>query len=243
MCSVCGVVCRQSLAEAYTNLRSLQDAPSFHFGAYGGMLVPRWRKAVTWDDGQGWAGPQILADMTGATAVHYSGHGIPGWFADDNDVPVYAVGNIGTPAIEGYRTLQMGTGNPPFNSTHAPSIHFAYLNTCCCGSNNDFIRFCIPYMNGYGKWLENQAVMAFKVGLPSNQSYVRTKTVFDYLASGNTVAHAREWMLSHPLHVYEGGDYVQMQSWHVPIYGDPYARLKRVYSQVPVPAGAWFRAL
>jgi hypothetical protein len=105
---------------------------------------------TTLHDADGWTGPMMLGDMDGATVVHYSGHGSPSAYNDDVDVAVYAVGSLTTPAVIAFRLGQMGSGYPPFNSTGAPPIAFAFLNCCLCGQSSNWTNFCSPFYNGYG---------------------------------------------------------------------------------------------
>lgn len=108
---------------------------------------------------QTWTKPTFLNDMSPFTTVLAAGtHGGIDqglvWINDCGDTDIFPA------ELESVRMTQIGSGYSPYNSTNQTPIHFFHIFACHAGETNDFIRACYPYMNAYGYWLQNQAVLA-----------------------------------------------------------------------------------
>jgi hypothetical protein len=59
----------------------------------------------------------------------------------------------------------MGSGfpYPPFNTTANPPIDLVVFDSCLTGSNDHFLTWLYPYFNGYGGYLEDQAIAGWTV--------------------------------------------------------------------------------
>jgi hypothetical protein len=203
-----------------------------------------------------WTCRNFVEDMAGVNVVSYSGHGTPSsfWAAhvwiDQSQNPAityethinpwgddtYVIGHPGWLngcSVEHYRGPQMGSGLPPFNSTENPPINLATIVNCATGSNQNFIRFCIPYLNAFGIWLEDQAYFGF---IPSIYLYDEAginAELYKSLMAGKVLYYAREDLIaagyrsfpdgSDPGHVMTAAD--------MAIYGDQRMRLTTVYTR------------
>ncbi|MGE0002460.1 MAG: hypothetical protein AB7F50_00745 [Fimbriimonadaceae bacterium] len=111
--------------------------------------------------------------------------------------------------------------------------------------NDTFLTFCLPAVDGYGNLLENQAVLAFKVSVVSQENAGRTKKVWESLAERRTVLSARIQMLNHDprFRYFTATGTAELTAEETPLYGDPRTTLKGVYSPVPVSLAAWHRPI
>lgn len=133
----------------------------------------------------------------------------------------------------------MGTGNPPFNSTGKPGINFAYIDACECGYLNDFIRFCYPYLNGYGKSFEDQCVMAYNAPVYLNEYESKAYALFDTLRNGFVAEAGRTALVDHDPPFHCGTPKRIMVESDFAIYGDRYTRVASVYTRSRVSPVGW----
>ncbi|MBI5708404.1 MAG: hypothetical protein HZC36_15585 [Armatimonadetes bacterium] len=116
-----------------------------------------------------------------------------------------------------------------------------YLEACHSGYTNNFIRFCIPYLNAYGKWLEDQAVMAYNTDVYLSEYGAKALVLFTKLVlDSSTVYMARQALVSEGT-FHAGPDYHPLATDDLAIYGDSYARLSGVYSKTHEITPGWFR--
>lgn len=200
-----------------------------------------------------WTPRQFGNNLSGASVVFAATHGNPTSFAagkkwQDGSVSHSTfVGPYGDDGhvvrhpewenyigVEPYRSPQMGSGYPPFNSTQNPPITLAFISACETGKQQDFIRFCLPYMNGYGKWLEDQAYTGFTTFQYVDDQEEIARTFFAALVTGKTIQKTRLALAQHtpPFIVsdtLEGEERV-LSAEDVAIYGDTTTRLESVYT-------------
>ena len=147
--------------------------------------------------------------------------------------------------VEPYRTPQMGSGLPPFNSTGNPPINLAFLVNCGSGANEEFLKFCFPYENAYGPWLENQAFIGFTPSINISDEFYITVLFIVPLADGYTVNHARAEVLTQadpPIRSFPSGSDPghELTVTDMPIYGDRFTRIRSVYTGNDIAPVGWF---
>lgn len=203
-------------------------------------------------NGGAWSEGDYFASLDGSNAVLYAGHGSPashqaGTLTDSM-----------TPAeYETARISHKGSGIPPFN-TGAPPVNFCHLLACNCGDTNAFATVCYPYYMAWGgPWMENQALMAYKVYIPEKQLSEHAALIWNKLAEGQTARHTRDWFDEIWLEENPGefrvwdehpGPLRDMAPGDLALYcnygGDQGAmRLKSVYTGTQVAPIGWYRPL
>lgn len=204
-----------------------------------------------------WSPAEFSEALAGKSAVYVDGHGnVDGFLAgamvtNPPNAPdptwVYPFGlqtELHSP-IDLYRQAQIGTGFPPFNvagypAVSDPAITLAYLETCTSGYSNNFIRFCIPYMNAYGKWLEDQALMAYPDHVYLSEYRDKATVLFVHLLANETVFVTRQALVDDGRFT-AGTDRHQMILSDSAIYGDGYTRLTGVYTKTNEQDPGWYR--
>jgi hypothetical protein len=143
-----------------------------------------------------WSNPSHFADIDGANAICYAGHGNP---------LVYTTGDLGAVTPGNHvdnRIIQLGSGTPPFN-TGAPMINFFHIIACNCGDTPDFQYSLTPYWNAWGGvYMEDQALMAYSVYVSMSQVDQLALRVWSKLSQGKTAMTAlvefNLWLTSNP---------------------------------------------
>lgn len=210
-----------------------------------------------------WTPSTFVSSMNGSSSVFVVTHGTPSDFwcgkvwTDEQEIEhrtsVLPYGNdqnyaiLGHPewikscGVEPYRVTQMGTGYPPYNDTTAPPIALAFVASCGTGANQDFIRFCHPYMNGYGMWLEDQAWTGFYCSILVAEIEELSDLASKFFAEGDTVARVRVKLIQEKFTDRDEKEYLEESD--MPIYGDDCTRLTSVYTGDNTPPQGWFRSL
>ena len=207
--------------------------------------------ALIAEDGSSWTKTDYFAAMNGSNAVMFAGHGNP----SVHSVPVGS--GIHWAEYEAYRISHIGSGIPPFNAGAIP-VNFCHIIACNCGDTNNFIRACYPYYMAWGgPWMENQALMAYKVYIPEKQLSEHAALIWNKLAEGQTARHTRDWFDEIWLEENPGefrvwdehpGPLRDMAPGDLALYcnygGDQGAmRLKSVYTGTQVAPIGWYRPL
>lgn len=208
-----------------------------------------------------WTPMDFINGLAGMNLVAYAGHGTPTyffaahvWSDPDTDYPTYVYpfgddayvgghpGWLQQAGVEPYRIPQMGVGFPPFNSTGQPPINLATVISCGTGQCQDFIRFCLPYENAFGYWLEDQAYTGFVPSIYLKDEGGITKVLYGSLSGGNTLFRARNDLLNAGFSsVPEGGDPGHLLTLSdVPIYGDDRVRIATVYTRDYRDPAGWY---
>jgi hypothetical protein len=209
-----------------------------------------------------WTPSDFVYAMIDANVIFYSGHGTPlnfyagkTWTDSQTEfvttiapsgADLAITGHfdwLGQVGVEPYRSTQMGSGLPPFNSTATPPINLAFLLCCGSGSNQDFIRFCLPYANAYNNWLEDQAVIGFIPSIFVNEEQNIAMVAFDVLASGKTVRRAKDAIVAagYRRHVDPPAVSPPLIAEDIAIYGDLNTRIKSVYTGDSALPAEWCR--
>lgn len=148
---------------------------------------------------------------------------------------------IQSAGLESRRVAQMGSGLPPYNSTHQPPIWIAYALSCQTGLEQNFIRFCLPYNNAYGTWLENQAWIGYNCDLYVKEYPTIAAQSFSVLADGGTVGYMVQKIVDINPPVQDATTDKPLETDDISIYGDEDSRLLTVYTGTAVSPVGWFR--
>ncbi|MCC6351611.1 MAG: hypothetical protein IT202_03790 [Fimbriimonadaceae bacterium] len=207
-------------------------------------IGPTYERPTLFGD---WSPAAFCSGMASTNAIYYNGHGTPnsikaGLVIDGLPTRVLPYGDP-TPvfgSVEYDRIAQIGSGVPPFNSTQQPGINLAYLESCRSGVTNNFIRFCYPYMNGYGFWLEDQCVLAYNTVVWLNEYESKAQTLYTSLVAGNVVTKARKDLVDHdpPYHCDSPPRYMDYDD--LARYGDHNTRFKSVYTATDSDPVGWY---
>ncbi len=198
----------------------------------------------------GWT-HQLLRDrlLEGVNVFCYVGHSNPDSFFDGvpvpNDSPIYLSkyqSNLPDPPIELTPSIQQMREDaisypwPPFNTSGHPSINIAAFFSCrIFGAINNYTYLLYPFYNGYGYFLENQAVMGFTVEVKLHHYSELANKFWLELRSGKSIGVARALMMAT-----SAGQFYNLSDSQ--ILGDDYAKLIRVYSPQPS-ASLWWRSI
>ncbi len=197
----------------------------------------------------GWPKLQFLSEMQGASVEYFGGHGNASPSFDD-DAPGQFADTIVPADVQAYRSIQMGTGLPPFNSTGRPPIAFAFIHACSAATDMSFNVFNLPYANNYGGWMEDQAITGFNQLVRLSQFADLSAMYHQQLYWGKTLFEARRFIVvngdfeSAPPSA--GPPWSPLLEGHMPIWGDFRTKLRGVYApeNVPLPSPlTWFRVV
>lgn len=232
---------------AIFSLPEFEDENGMYYpGAAGGgrtkaqLDIIQYPATTTWN--QGWT-HTTLRDrlLEGVNAFCFVGHGTPQDIRDPNNGIIYLskfdiLGEPVTPSIQQMREEAIEYPWPPFNSSGHPAINIAAFFSCdAISSVNNFSLILYPFWNGYGQFLENQAVMGFSVGVQTVDTNALADTFWGELRRGKRAEPARAAMMN----TEAGSHYNPGDSQ---ILGDPHATLRRVY--FPGPAmSLWWRPI
>jgi hypothetical protein len=234
------------------NLAKQYDVSDEKLNPASAPVVASWTGAMGYathtHSKDGWTRSQFLSEMQGASVEYFGGHGnVSPWFNDDSPAGL----TIYPSDIESYRSGQVGSGLPPFNSTGQPPIAFAFLHTCCVATNNGFNVFNLPYSNHYGGWMEDQAITGFNGSVRLTQFADLAAMYYQQLYLGSRLEQARAHIVLHgDFHSAPpsgGPPWFALQEADMPIWGDPKTKLHGVYvtpggPPLPNPL-AWFRVV
>ncbi len=244
------------------NVTEIYSHPAFNVSGGDGcetvqLYVHNWA-ATRHEHGWPWTPAAYFTDMAGVSLVYIASHGAPDLHEAGNGVVIWPEDDYGsTPVTPGYlqrRQFEVGSGLPPYNSTHNPAIALLHMESCNTGDTNNFIRACWPYNNYYDQYLEDQAVLAPTVYVPIEQTQQRCNCLWGYLSYGYTVDDARSYLVAvsgaYNLIVWdyspEGnppGTPRTMNWSDYAIYGDLFMRVETVYTGTGTAPSTWYRQL
>lgn len=113
--------------------------------------------------------------------------------------------------------------------------NLAQQNSVC----SDLVRFCYPYMNFYGNWLEDQAWTGFACSIYCNDCYAISRTAFQTLVAGYTLSVARANVIALHKHI-AGSNGEVLKLSDMPIYGDTNMRLRSAYTGSDCNPVGWY---
>jgi hypothetical protein len=143
--------------------------------------------------------------------------------------------------VEPYRSPQIGSGYPPYNSTGNPPLNLAFIMSCATGAEQDFIRFCLPYYNAYGGYLEDQAFVGYTPSIYIRDMASMATAFWGMLSAGRILREARSAVLE--LNLNPVGRSSPYNETDIPIYGDRYLRIESVYTGDDREPVGWYRSL
>lgn len=157
-----------------------------------------------------------------------------------------------------------GSGIPPFNSGGMPPVHFGQMDSCESGGHwtdpppgsSMFSSLLYPYLDAYwpNVMTPNQAVWTWKGYTQIQCSQNQVWWVYAHMRTRLTARKARDTFVAfnnHPLYRNRRvmisptgalGTWVPVSSQaQVPVWGDPYARIKYVYTgSDSIPTTEWY---
>lgn len=202
----------------------------------------------------GWSATTYENEMIGTNAVMVATHGYPEKHDDDASHWIYHTYNPLN--YLSFRTTQVGSPGPwgvllpPYNPTTNPPLNFVHLLTCSCGTQIDqFATGALyPGRNIYVPTIEDQAIVGYVPLIYIADLQTHADLVWNPLKAGKTVGKMREalqvWLGSHPnFHVIGATGDRQMEIADLAIAGDPFTRIKSVFTGTHSNPISWHRPL
>lgn len=143
-----------------------------------------------------------------------------------------------SPSIEQMREDAIAYPWPPFNASGHPALNIAFFISCeTIQDVNQFTYTLYPYYNGYGKYLENQAFLGWRIKPKEWHAEAMATVFWMEMRSGKDIESARRAMMDSPIALlnYNGSD--------TDVVGDDFTKLRRVYNPSPAPTLLWWRPI
>ncbi len=186
-----------------------------------------------------WDYVDYFQDIQHMTAADLNVHGNTMSHKDGNTNPsitfmtfaeLIDTGNQSVEPIE----QKIGSGLPPFNSTHWPPFQFVHLNSCNCGERTEWAGYLHPNKNTYSANLvEDQALLAYTVYTYDDFHDEMSIALMNILTQGYAVHFGRqniyiqgETFVSDE----EGGEFRLVALADITLLGDSTTRLTTVHT-------------
>ncbi len=203
--------------------------------------------AIFLQNGGNWFEADYWNALNGSSAVFYGGHGTTNDHWDSLDFGMDAG------EYETKRTIQIGSGLPPFNSTGAPPVFFCHIVACGCGNTNNFKTVLYPYYMGWGgPYLEDQALLAHRYSVYLAEYYGIASRIWMPMSTGATayraVAEFSQYITDNPdeYHTEQNNQLRSMVPSDLNLVCGPdngTMRIKSVYTGTNVASIGWYRPL
>lgn len=222
--------------------------------SHGGVLATAAFEAMNYQKEEhfadSWVVPTVESNSYDAAALYFNSHCSGSFLYMDDNTALFPSD------VLAWRNTINGTGLPPFNSTGLPFTSFVLLDVCSGAADGRFNKWFWPYYRGDfpGTPCINQALFGYSDLTYWNDRVNMASLYWPMLEEGRTVVEMRNWLVTACAgywNEFAPKKYVKitpaarsvLNITDCPIWGDPYARLKGVYTGNTTWPVGWYRAL
>lgn len=217
---------------------------------WAGIVPGLGYNLIAHENGSGWSANDLLADFGPATVFYVGTHGTSSYILDSYLDPIYAVDDPPHQSDPNFFSTRkdwvglLAYGPPPFNSSAKPMINLAYFDCCLTGADTLFEEGTLWMYLNYYSYLEDQAEFGYKIEIPAAGIIEDlAQTFLDSMADGDTCEEARqlveESIVANGWETLFTPDYSEGD---LVAFGDPFTRIKGVYTQSTTKAtNGWWR--
>ncbi len=191
-----------------------------------------------------WDPSDLSVTFGGSGLYHISTHGFPDRHLSDSWDDVFP--NMPPfPSYSIWREQFNGVGYPPHNWTFMPPVTMAFLDCCWTGETDAFWWMLWPWRTTYSEMPENMCLLTYNGSIAISYHPWAARRIFGRMREGDTAGLAREYFLDKNEQAFDAQQYGEVvfvvrslnpttwdavRSSDMPLYGDPYTRLRWVYT-------------